>query len=75
MVAETEEVTVEMGMKRTKVDTVAFAGYWKKAIPLAAGFVVAREVGGLVVDMIRQKKIAGRGFLLVGAPGCRFLAW
>ncbi|KAI3760520.1 hypothetical protein L1987_50915 [Smallanthus sonchifolius] len=49
MVAETEEVTVEMGMKRTKV--------------------VAREVGGFVVDMIRQKKIAGRGFLLARASG------
>ncbi|KAF5760125.1 putative DNA helicase [Helianthus annuus] len=33
-------------------------GYWK-AIPLTVGFVIlvaAREAGGLVVDMIRQKK-------------------
>lgn len=43
-----------------------------KAIPLAAGFVgqvAAREAGGLVVDMIRQKKMAGRALLLAGPPG------
>ncbi|XP_022752533.1 ruvB-like protein 1 isoform X1 [Durio zibethinus] len=42
------------------------------AIPLAAGFVgqsEAREAGGLVVDMIRQKKMAGRALLLAGPPG------
>ncbi|KAG8371334.1 hypothetical protein BUALT_Bualt13G0076900 [Buddleja alternifolia] len=42
------------------------------AIPLAAGFVgqaAAREAGGLVVDMIRQKKMAGRALLLAGPPG------
>ncbi|WCJ41870.1 RuvB-like helicase 1 [Euphorbia peplus] len=43
-----------------------------RAIPLAAGFVgqmEAREASGLVVDMIRQKKMAGRALLLAGPPG------
>ncbi|GAA0155431.1 hypothetical protein LIER_13161 [Lithospermum erythrorhizon] len=43
-----------------------------KAMPLAAGFVgqaMAREASGLVVDMIRQKKMAGRALLLAGPPG------
>lgn len=42
------------------------------AIPLAAGFVgqaQAREAGGLVVDMIRQKKMAGKALLFAGPPG------
>ena len=42
------------------------------SIPLAAGFVgqaEAREAAGLVVDMIRQKKMAGRALLLAGPPG------
>ncbi|EOY33372.1 P-loop containing nucleoside triphosphate hydrolases superfamily protein isoform 1 [Theobroma cacao] len=42
------------------------------AIRLAAGFVgqaEAREAAGLVVDMIRQKKMAGRALLLAGPPG------
>ena len=41
------------------------------AIGLAAGFVgqgAAREAAGLVVDMIRQKKTAGRALLLAGPP-------
>ncbi|KAG6534654.1 hypothetical protein ZIOFF_008557 [Zingiber officinale] len=41
------------------------------AIPLAAGFVgqvAAREAAGIVVDMIRQKKMAGRALLLAGPP-------
>ena len=39
---------------------------------LAARFVgqaTAREAAGLVVDMIRQKKMAGRALLLAGPPG------
>lgn len=39
---------------------------------MAAGFVgqsAAREASGLVVDMIRQKKIAGRALLFAGPPG------
>jgi DNA helicase TIP49 (TBP-interacting protein) len=39
---------------------------------MAAGFVgqkEAREAAGLVVDMIKQKKMAGRALLLAGPPG------
>ncbi|KAM7496726.1 hypothetical protein LguiA_021140 [Lonicera macranthoides] len=42
-----------------------------KAITLSAGFVgqaAAREASGLLVDMIRQKKMAGRALLLAGPP-------
>ncbi|XP_047318762.1 ruvB-like protein 1 [Impatiens glandulifera] len=42
-----------------------------RSIPLAAGFVgqsAAREASGLVVDMIRQKKMAGRTLLFAGPP-------
>jgi hypothetical protein len=42
------------------------------ALPMAAGFVgqeQAREACGIVVDLIRQKKMAGRALLLTGAPG------
>ncbi|CAL9202109.1 unnamed protein product [Musa hybrid cultivar] len=41
------------------------------AISLSAGFVgqmAAREAAGIVVDMIRQKKMAGRALLLSGPP-------
>ncbi|KAM7276875.1 hypothetical protein ACFE04_018741 [Oxalis oulophora] len=41
-------------------------------IPMAAGFVAqleAREASALVVDMIKQKKMAGRALLLAGPPG------
>ncbi|AQK68116.1 RuvB-like protein 1 [Zea mays] len=41
------------------------------SMPLAAGFVgqaAAREAAGLAVDMIRQKKMAGRALLLAGPP-------
>eukprot|EP00775_Hariotina_reticulata_P013165 gene13165-13295_t len=43
-----------------------------EAHPMAAGFVgqeQAREACGIVVGMIRQKKMAGRALLLTGAPG------
>lgn len=42
------------------------------ALPAGAGWVgqeQAREACGLVVDMIRQKKMAGRALLMAGAPG------
>ncbi len=42
------------------------------ANPIAAGFVgqeQAREGCGIVVDMIRQGKMAGRALLFTGAPG------
>ncbi|KAG0469148.1 hypothetical protein HPP92_018476 [Vanilla planifolia] len=41
------------------------------AMPMASGFVgqvAAREAAGLVVDMIRQKKMAGRALLFAGPP-------
>ena len=40
-----------------------------KAVPMAAGFVgqeEAREAAGIVVDMIRSKKMAGRALLMTG---------
>jgi RuvB-like protein 1 (pontin 52) len=43
-----------------------------KPLALGAGFVgqeAAREACGFVVDMIRQKKMAGRALLLTGASG------
>ena len=42
------------------------------ALPAAAGWVgqeQAREACGLVVDMIKQRKMAGRALLMAGAPG------
>ena len=33
------------------------------------GFVQAREACGIVVDMIKLKKMAGRALLMAGAPG------
>lgn len=42
------------------------------AVPMAAGWVgqeQAREACGVVVDMIRGKKMAGRALLMAGAPG------
>ncbi|KAL8057590.1 hypothetical protein ABFX02_04G193400 [Erythranthe guttata] len=42
------------------------------AIPLADGFVgqkSAREAGGLVAEMVRQKKMAGRAVLFAGPSG------
>jgi len=42
------------------------------ATPMAAGWVgqeQAREACGVVVDMIRLKKMAGRALLMAGAPG------
>ncbi|KAJ6793667.1 Uncharacterized protein M6B38_235440 [Iris pallida] len=50
---------------------IFFAQLGGTAIPMAAGFVGqvgAREAAGLVVDMIRQKKMAGRALLLAGPP-------
>jgi TBP-interacting protein len=43
-----------------------------KALPVADGLVgqiEAREAAGIVVEMIREGRIAGRGILLVGPPG------
>jgi len=43
-----------------------------KALPIASGLVgqeKAREACGLVVDLIKSKKMAGRALLMAGAPG------
>merc|ERR1711907_334754 len=43
-----------------------------KAIPVAAGLVGqerAREAAGVVVELIKSKKMAGRALLLAGVPG------
>merc|ERR1711916_374324 len=43
-----------------------------KAIPVAAGLVGqerAREAAGVVVELIKSKKMAGRALLMAGAPG------
>jgi len=43
-----------------------------EAIPIAGGMVgqeKAREAAGVVVDLIRSKKMAGRALLFAGAPG------
>eukprot|EP00605_Chrysophyceae_sp_TOSAG23-4_P001262 GSChrysophyteH1.ASY1.ANO1.1373.1 assembled CDS len=42
------------------------------ALPLASGLVgqeKAREAAGLVVELIKSKKMAGRALLMAGAPG------
>jgi len=42
------------------------------AVPVGAGLVgqeLAREASGVVVDLIRSKKMAGRAVLLAGPPG------
>lgn len=42
------------------------------ALPIAQGFVgqrAAREACGLVLDLIKLRKFAGRALLLVGGPG------
>jgi RuvB-like protein 1 (pontin 52) len=43
-----------------------------KALPIASGLVgqeKAREAAGLVVELIKSKKMAGRALLMAGAPG------
>lgn len=42
------------------------------AVPVSAGLVgqeLAREASGLIVDLIKSKKMAGRAVLLAGPPG------
>ena len=42
------------------------------ALPAAAGLVgqeLAREASGIIVDMIKTKRMAGRAVLLAGPPG------
>lgn len=71
---------IEEASSRTKTSRVSCHAHIKglgldesgEAISLAAGFVgqeQAREACGFVVEMIRQKKMAGRALLLTGASG------
>ncbi|GMY04876.1 ruvB-like protein 1 [Fagus crenata] len=75
-----DKVRIEEVQSTTKKQRIATHTHIKglgleangRALPLAAGFVgqaEAREAAGLVVDMIRQKKMAGRALLLAGPPG------
>ncbi|KAK7847484.1 ruvb-like protein 1 [Quercus suber] len=75
-----DKVRIEEVQSTTKKQRIATHTHIKglgleasgRALPLAAGFVgqaEAREASGLVVDMIRQKKMAGRALLLAGPPG------
>uniref|UniRef100_A0A7N2KLW0 RuvB-like helicase n=1 Tax=Quercus lobata TaxID=97700 RepID=A0A7N2KLW0_QUELO len=75
-----DKVRIEEVQSTTKKQRIATHTHIKglgleasgRALPLAAGFVgqaEAREASGLVVDMIRQKKMAGRELLMAGPPG------
>ncbi|KAI4382238.1 hypothetical protein MLD38_008226 [Melastoma candidum] len=75
-----EKMKIEEVQSTTKKQRIATHTHIKglgldasgRALPLASGFVgqaEAREACGLVVDMIRQKKMAGRALLLAGPPG------
>ncbi|CAL9000176.1 unnamed protein product [Prunus brigantina] len=75
-----DKVRIEEVQSTTKKNRIATHTHIKglgleangRAIPWAAGFVgqgEAREAAGLVVDMIRQKKMAGQALLLAGPPG------
>jgi RuvB-like protein 1 (pontin 52) len=47
-----------------------------RALPMASGLVgqeKAREACGLVVELIKAKKMAGRALLMAGAPGINSL--
>ncbi|CAM8966576.1 unnamed protein product [Rhodiola kirilowii] len=77
---EKEKMRIEEVQSTTKKQRIATHTHIKglglqgdgSAVNLAAGFVgqvQAREAAGLVVDMIRQKKMAGRALLLAGPPG------
>ncbi|KAJ8918789.1 hypothetical protein NQ315_011073 [Exocentrus adspersus] len=63
---KTQRISAHSHIKGLGLDENGFA------IPSAAGLVgqeQAREAAGVVVDMIRSKKMAGRAVLLAGPPG------
>ncbi|CAI8599392.1 unnamed protein product [Vicia faba] len=75
-----EKMKIEEVQSTTKKQRVATHTHIKglglevsgKPLPFASGFVgqaEAREACGLAVDMIRQKKMAGKAILLAGPPG------
>ncbi|CAG9862940.1 unnamed protein product [Phyllotreta striolata] len=63
---KTQRISAHTHIKGLGLDEAGFA------IPSAAGLVgqeQAREAAGVVVDMIKSKKMAGRAVLLAGPPG------
>lgn len=70
-----EEVVSTTKTQRVATHThIKGLGLAEDGVPaqMAAGFVgqeQAREACGIVVDMIKQKKMAGRALLLTGGPG------
>ncbi|KAF5181803.1 Ruvb-like helicase, partial [Thalictrum thalictroides] len=77
---ENERMKIEEVQSTTKKQRIATHTHIKGlgldpygiAIAMAAGFVgqnMSREAAGIVVDMIRQKKMAGKALLLAGPPG------
>lgn len=63
---KTQRVAVHTHIKGLGLDDAGIA------VPIAAGLVgqeKAREAAGIVVELIRSKKMAGRALLLAGAPG------
>jgi len=71
---------IEEVKSTTKVQRIAAHSHVKglgldekgAAVPISAGLVgqeAAREACGIVVDLIRSKKMAGRAVLLAGPPG------
>merc|ERR1711934_1318056 len=74
------KMKIEEGKSTTKAQRVAVHTHVKglglddegNAVQCASGLCgqeKAREAAGVVVEMIRSKKMAGRALLLVGAPG------
>ena len=63
---KTQRVAVHTHIKGLGLDEAG------AALPIASGLVGqerAREAVGVVTDLIRSKKMAGRALLLAGAPG------
>ena len=64
--SKTQRVAVHTHIKGLGLDEEG------NAIPISAGLVGqerAREAAGVVVELIKSKKMAGRALLLAGAPG------
>lgn len=74
------KIKIEEVKSTTKAQRVAAHSHVKglglkedgTALPVASGLVgqvLAREAGGVIVELIKSKKMAGRALLLAGAPG------
>lgn len=64
--AKTQRIAVHTHIKGLGLDENGVA------LPIASGLVgqeKAREASGVVVELIKSKKMAGRALLLAGAPG------